>query len=70
MKYIVVEIQTDAEGNVATITTQHDALNAAQSAYYGILAAAAISAVPVHSAVLMTNEGISILFNCFDHTGD
>lgn len=70
MKYIVMEIQTDSEERVANVVTQHDTLAAAESAYYAILSAAAISQVPVHSAVLLTNEGISLLFNSFTHGGE
>ena len=43
MKYLVLEIQTAADGKVATIITAKDELNEAMSAYYMILAAAAVS---------------------------
>ena len=67
MKYIVLEMQTNAEGAVATLVTQKDTLAEAQSAYYMILAAAAVSQVPYHSAMLLTNEGILLLSMGFDH---
>lgn len=65
MKYIVVEIQTNSDGTIGTLITQNDNLNEAQSTYYSILAAAALSALPVHAAVLMTNEGITLEFKAF-----
>lgn len=65
MKYLILEIQTNADGTVGTIITQKDTLNEAQSTYYSILAAAALSALPVHAAVLMTNEGITLEFKAF-----
>ena len=67
MKYIVLEMQTNAEGTVSTLVTQKDTLAEAQSTYYTILAAAAISQVPYHSGMLLTNEGILLLSMGFDH---
>ena len=66
MKYLILEIQTAADGTVATLITQKDELSEAQSVYYTILAAAAISSLPLHAAVLMTNEGTSLEWKAFD----
>lgn len=66
MKYLILEIQTAADGTVATLITQKDDLNQAQSTYYSILSAAAISQIPLHAAALMTNEGIVLMFQSFD----
>ena len=65
MKYLILELQTNADGTVGTLITQKDTLNEAQSTYYSILASAALSALPVHAAVLMTNEGITLEFKAF-----
>ena len=54
MKYLVLEIQTAADGE-------------AMSAFYMILAAAAVSSVPVHAAVLMMNNGAVLKSEVFDH---
>jgi len=70
MKYLILEIQTAADGTVATLINQKDDLNEAMSTYYTILAAAAISALPLHSAVLMTNEGISLEWKAFDRRAE
>lgn len=67
MKYIVMEIQTAADETVATLVTQKDTLSEAQSTYYTILAAAAISQIPYHAAVLLTSEGITLMSLGFDH---
>lgn len=56
MKYIVIELQKNAEGVVSNIVTEHEDLNAAESKYYSILAAAAVSSVPVHSAIIVSEE--------------
>lgn len=67
MKYIVMEIQTAADETVATLVTQKDTLSEAQSTYYMILASAAVSQIPYHAAVLLTNEGITLMSMGFDH---
>lgn len=56
-KFIVFEIQTNQDGAVGNLVTAYDERPQAESAYHGVLAAAAISALPCHACVLMTNEG-------------
>ena len=65
MKYIVVELQTDANGNVANIVTAKDTKNEAESVYHSVLAAAALSDLPCHAATLMTNEGQVLKYQCY-----
>ena len=66
-KYIVIELQTMPDGAVANIVTSHNTINAAESAYHSILAAAAISTLPVHSAVLLNNHGLLLEAYSFEH---
>lgn len=56
--YIVIELQTMSDGKVANIVTQHTSEAEAQSKYHSVLAAAAVSDLPCHAAVLITNEGV------------
>lgn len=56
MQYIVLEIQASSD-NVATLVTKHNTEPEAQAKYHDVLAHAALSAVPVHSALLMTDDG-------------
>ena len=65
--YIVVEIQTTAEGKSSTIVTGFDTLETAQSKYHAVLAAAAVSSVPVHSAALLTNTGDKLASEFYRH---
>lgn len=69
MKYLVIEIQTGADGKVSTLITQKDDLNEATSLFYSVLSAAAVSSVPVHAAVLLMNNGAVVKSEVFDHTG-
>lgn len=55
--YLVIEIQTMADGSVATLTNQYSNQLEAESKYHTVLAAAALSHLPVHAAVLCTNYG-------------
>lgn len=67
MKYIVVELQTMADGSVANLVTQHDNRDQAESKFHTVLAAAAVSAMPEHSAVLLTSTGITLDSRCYEH---
>lgn len=67
MKYVVIELQTNSDGTVGNLATVHDTRNAAESAYHSVLAAAAISALPRHAAVLLTSEGTLIDSRCYEH---
>ncbi len=65
--YIVIELQKNAEGVVSNIVTAFDTLAEAESKYYTILAAAAISKVPVHSAIIVSEEGFPVKHQCYKH---
>ena len=67
MKYIVVELQKNAEGVVSNLVYSFDTLAEAESKYYTILASAAISTVPVHSAIIVSEEGFPVKHQCYKH---
>jgi len=67
--YIVVEIQTNADGTVGNLVFAYAEKNEAYSKYHSILAAAAISALPKHAAVILQNDGLPLEFRCFEHGG-
>lgn len=66
MKYLVIELQT-TESSVANIVTTHDTINQAESKFHQILTSAAVSSVPVHSAVILTDEGHLMKHECYKH---
>lgn len=68
--YIVIELQTDANGHVANIVTAYDNYPQAQQKFYTICAAAAVSSVPTHSAVILDNMGRRLASECFMHPAD
>ena len=67
MKYIVVELQKNTDGTVANLVTSHETLAEAESKFYSILASAAINTIPVHSAVIISEEGFPVNHQCYKH---
>ncbi len=55
--YIVIELQTNNEGEVGNIVTAYRDKNAAESKYHQILSAAATSDVPLHAACILNERG-------------
>ena len=68
--YIVIEIQTNADGLVGTIVTQHESWQAAEAKYHTVLAAAAVSSLPVHAAVILTGDGNVVRGEHYTHGGE
>lgn len=64
---IVMEIQTNAAGAVATLVWQYDNLQAAEAKYHSVLAAAAVSSLPVHTACILTNDGTLVRSESYRH---
>lgn len=66
-KYVVLEIQTMADGQVTCLATPHDNQMQAESSYHSVLAAAALSALPRHAAVLLTSDGSVQASQYYEH---
>lgn len=72
-QYYIIELQTYANGEYGHIV--HVAYDAdpeiarfkAESKYHEVLAAAAISTLPQHAAVVVTSGGFPILHQCYEH---
>jgi len=64
--YIVIEIQ-NTNGQISTLTWQYGTLNEAQSKFHTILSVAAVSSVPIHTAVILTHEGIMVAHESYHH---
>ena len=65
--YIVIEIQTNANGTIGNLVTSYYERNDAERQYHLILAAAAVSVLPAHAAVMMTNEGNILAHQVYHH---
>lgn len=68
--YIVIELQTNADGTVGNIVSKYDNRNEAEAKFHSILAAAAISSLPVHAAVMLTNTGTLVKSEYYRHGGE
>ena len=67
MKFLVTEIQKFENGTVSTLTNDYDDRNQAESKFYSILAAAAVSELPLHAATMYNEEGVPIMNNHYYH---
>lgn len=65
--FIVIELQKNEKGVVSNIVTDHATQAEAESRYHAVLAAAAVSELPVHSAVLVSEEGFPLMHQCYKH---
>lgn len=68
MKYIVIELQTNADGTVGNLVYAYDTQAEAEHQYHAILSAASTSTVPVHAAVLMDSTGFFLERKAYKHT--
>lgn len=67
MKFLVMEIQKFANGTMSTPTYSYDNINSAEAKYHAILSSAAVSSLPVHSCVMVNEEGMYVKSQCFIH---
>ena len=65
--YIVIEIQTNPNGTVGNIVNAFATKDASFQKFHTILAAAAVSSLPVHAAVILDNKGLQIAAQAFEH---
>ena len=66
--YIVIELQTSG-GVTANIVNAYEDFAVALQAYYTILAAAAVSSVEIHAAVMVNAKGELLRHESFTHKG-
>lgn len=65
--YIVIEMQKNTDGHVTTLVTEHATLAEAESKYHSVLAYAAVSVLPCHSAAILSDEGFCVDSKCYKH---
>lgn len=68
-KYYIFEIQND-NGTFAHIVHTADTQNQAESVYHQVMAAAAISTLTEHGAILFTSSGRIIMHESYRHETD
>lgn len=71
--YYILEIQTYSDGTSASLThavsdvDSEQAYFKAEGKYHEVLAAAALSALPLHSAIMVSAGGTPIHHDCYMH---
>lgn len=65
--YLVIEIQKSNDGNLSHIESVHATLPEAEQKYHTVLSFAAVSAVDVHSAVMLDDTGTRIKGETYYH---
>jgi len=66
-KFVVVELQTLADGQIASITTDYDTRREAESHWHEVMKYAALNTIPVHAAIMVDNLGIVYLQGHYDN---
>lgn len=66
---IIIEIQHSNDGTNSTLVNSYTDQSVAEQKYHTILAAAAVSAVNVHSAVMLDDTGNRIKGETYYHGG-
>lgn len=66
-KYLVTEIQVWDTGAVQNPTYAYDDENKALAKYHNILSAAAVSTLPMHSALMFLDNGKPLRYESFTH---
>lgn len=67
MTYIVIELQTNANGQVANLVWAYTDRGQAEQKYHLVLSSAAVSQLPAHAAVLLTGDGRTLASQCYKH---
>jgi len=65
--YIVIEMQTMADGSVGNFVWSFQTRDEAFAKYFSVLSAAAVSSLPVHSAAILDNFARQIAGQPFEH---
>lgn len=66
--YIVIETQTTNDSVVVAPPVSFNNIDKAYQKFYMILAAAAVSNIPIHAAIMLNEKGELIRSEYFDHT--
>ncbi len=68
--YLVLEIQKMSDSQVLHLDSVHNTLAEAEQKYHTILAAAAVSSVKKHSAVMISDDGLYIKSESYQHESE
>lgn len=67
MAYVAIEQKVKKDGSYEVSTFKKETREEAEKAFHSILASAATSEHPIHSATILNPEGIGIKSECYKH---
>ena len=67
--FVVLEIQT-TESTMSVTSWEFDSLAEAKQKYHSVLAFAAVSSVPIHTAMIVSPYGQTVSCEYFEHIGE
>lgn len=65
--FVVLELQRSNENSLACLSWTFEDRNTAEQKYHLVLAAASVSSVDIHSAILLDETGYRIKGETYDH---
>ena len=65
--YLVVEMQKQIDGSMSHLETAFTDRNTAEQKYHEVLSYAAVSTIPIHTAVILSEEGNLIKKETYRH---
>ena len=68
--YLVIEMQKQSNGTIAQICTSYTDRQIAEQKYHEILSYAAVSTIPIHTAVILSEEGNIIKKEVYRHENE
>ena len=63
--YIIIELQTNQENETSYLVDKKATMSEALQKYHMILAAAAVSGLPKHAAVILNERGNLVMKECY-----
>lgn len=66
--YLVIEMQKQANGNLTHLVNSYTDRQTAEQKYHTILSYAAVSTLPIHTAVILSDEGTVIKKEFYKHS--
>lgn len=66
--YLVIEMQKQANGSLAHLVNSYTDRQIAEQKYHTILSYAAVSTLPIHTAVILSDEGTVIKKEFYKHS--
>lgn len=65
--FIIMEVQVFADGGMSTPCYAYSEKNKAEQKYHAVLSSASVSALPIHTCFMLTDDGYVVKSECYKH---